>query len=292
MRQPLRAAREAALGRYEDSTYTNKALVDARQAWDAEQTALLERIKQLEDELRKANNKRQSDRKALKTMAEQLAAFEDAEPVGKLKRRDDQVKHAKRIVAVLNRYAAADRASLLMSALRISSQGCDHDLREDIPKTKSFKKLLKTIHAARDKEIAHHLKTECFTADAFSMMRLIIGMSKRDCGLVQQVFKHKRMPNGAKKRFRLAPDSKEMAPEIFPLPKIVAYEEEAEKASKLELQAHADGRGADVAGKPYAIDQVILNELEFDQARHGGIWPPMARRTTRTCGLSRATVRG
>ena len=116
MRQPSRAAREAALGRYEDSTYTNKALVDARQAWDAEQTALVERIKQLEDELRKANNKRQSDRKALKTMAEQLAAFEDAEPVGKLKRRDDQVKHAKRIVAVLNRYAAADRASLLMSS--------------------------------------------------------------------------------------------------------------------------------------------------------------------------------
>ena len=70
------------------------------------------------------------------------------------------------------------------------------------------------------------------------MMRLIIGMSKRDCGLVQQVFKHKRMPNGAKKRFRLAPDSKEMAPEIFPLPKIVAYEEEAEKAS---LQARAAG---------------------------------------------------
>ena len=270
-RQATRAAREAALGRYQDETYKNQALADARQAWDAEQIALTQRIEELEAELKLAKNKRQSDRNALKTMAEKLAAFEDSEPVGKLKRREDQVKHAKRIVAVLNRYVPADRASLLMSALRISSQGCDHDLREDIPKTKSFKVLLRAIHAARDKQIVKHLKEECFTADAFSMLRLIIGMSRRDCGLMQQVFKHKRLSNGKRRRFRLAPDSKEPVPEIFSLPEIVAYEDKAEKASKLELQAHDDKRGADVAGKQFAIDQVILNELEFDHARHGGM---------------------
>ena len=91
-------------------------------------------------------------------------------------------------------------------------------------------------------------------------MRLIIGMSKRECGLTQQAFKHVRLPNGRKRRFRLAPDSKQFPPEIFSLPEIVAYEQQAEAASNLELQVHKDNRGADVAGKEFAIDQVIVNE--------------------------------
>ena len=270
-RQAPRAVREAALGRYTDESYHNQALTDARAAWDAERVALEQRVEELEREVGKQQKLRKNARKAATNLAEKLAALEDTTPAGKLKRRDDHAKHAKRIVQVLNRFVPEDRASLLVTALRISSEGADHDLREDILQTRAFKKLLNKIHQARDKAIVKHLKSEVYTADAFSMMRLIIGMSRRECGLTQQAFKHVRLPNGKKRRFRLAPDSREFPPEIFSLPAIVAYEEEAEKASKLELQAHTDQRGADVAGQPYAIDQVIMNELNFDSARHGGM---------------------
>ena len=47
-RQPPRAVREAALGRYTDESYHNQALTDARAAWDAERVALKQRVEELE----------------------------------------------------------------------------------------------------------------------------------------------------------------------------------------------------------------------------------------------------
>ena len=269
-RQPPRAVRDAALGLVRDETYTNVALQDARQAWDAEQTVLNAKIDSLEHELKLAHWKRRHDRKLAINLCEKLAAYEENNPVGKLKRRDACTKHAKRIVQVLDRYDPADRAKLLMSALRISSSD-GRDLREDILETQAFKRLLKKLHDARDLAIVKHLKAEVYTADAFSMLRLLIGMSKRECGLTQQCFKHIRMPDGRKRRFRLMTDSKQFPPAIFSLPEIVAYEKTAEEASQLELQGHADGCGADVAGKENSIDRVIVNELQFKHARHGGM---------------------
>lgn len=269
-RQRPRAEREAALGLVRDETYTNVALQDARQAWDAKQTELNAKIDSLEHELKMAQWKRRHDRKLAINLCEKLAAYEENNPVGKLKRSDACTRHAKRIVQVLDRYDPADRAKLLMSALRISS-GDGRDLREDILETQAFKRLLKKLHDARDLAIVKHLKAEVYTADAFSMLRLLIGMSKRECGLTQQCFKHIRKPDGRKRHFRLMTDSKQFPPAIFSLPEIVAYEKTAEEASQLELQGHADGCGADVAGKENSIDRVIVNELQFKHARHGGM---------------------
>ena len=55
-------------------------------------------------EVGKQQKLRKNARKAATNLAEKFAALEDTTPAGKLKRRDDHAKHAKRIVQVLNRF--------------------------------------------------------------------------------------------------------------------------------------------------------------------------------------------
>ena len=69
-RQRPRAEREAVLGRYQDESYHNQALADARAAWDTERTELEQHIDQLERDLKRTQQLRATARKAVVDMAE------------------------------------------------------------------------------------------------------------------------------------------------------------------------------------------------------------------------------
>ena len=71
------------------------------------------------------------------------------------------------------------------------------------------------MHARRDAVISKHLRTEVYAAEAFALLRLVCKISKRECGLIHQSFKHEHMADGTRKRHRLAPDSAQPAPPLF-----------------------------------------------------------------------------
>lgn len=185
-------------------------------------------------------------------------------------------RHAQKFANSLAAYDPKDRARVMVAALRVASKGSGRDLREDILLTKGAAKMRKALYKARDLAIQKHLKETVFTPEAFSLLRLITKLSKRECGLIQQSFKYQRVEGGKNQRFKLAPDSEIYAPEIFSLPEIVKYELEALASTRVELQGHADKRGADVAGKPYALDRLIMSQLDNDCAR----WEGMATKGT------------
>ena len=68
--------------------------------------------------------------------------------------------------------------------------------------------------------------------------------------------------DGTRSRQKLAPDSAEHAPTIFGLKDIVCEECTAEEESGLELRDHADRRGADICGKPQAIDRAMMDSVQ------------------------------
>ena len=184
-------------------------------------------------------------------------------------------RHAQKFANSLSAYDPKDRARVMVAALKVASKG-GRDLREDILLTKGAAKMRKALYKVRDLAIKKHLKETVFTPEAFSLLRLITKLSKRECGLIQQSFKYQRAEGGKSQRFKLAPDSEIYAPEIFSLPEIVKYEREALESTRVEIQGHADKRGADVAGKPYALDRLIMSQLDNDCAR----WEGMATKGT------------
>ena len=149
-----------------------------------------------------------------------------------------------------------------------------HDmlLRTLIKDDQRFSSVMREIYLARDKQILEHLTTAVFYADAFSLLRLICKLSKRECHLIEQSFKYEHRANGTKVRHMLCADSTVPAPSLFNVAAIAASERSAELSSKLLLHEHSDRRGADVSGRPGGLDQAIFNGLEATKTdRTGGM---------------------
>lgn len=222
-------------------------------------------------ELTQVKNKRNDANRTIARLSKKLEEYQASTDVAPITTKQALSTHAKKFAVRLKAYRSVDRAKVMVAALQVASKDAGRDLREDILLTKGAKKLRKALFKVRDAAILKHLKEKVFTAEAFSLLRLITKLSKRECGMVQQAFKHERLPGGKKARRMLAPDSAFPAPEIFSLPEIVAYEAAALRSTGLDLKEHADQRGADVSGKPYALDRVIMSQLEQDGARYGGM---------------------
>ena len=175
-------------------------------------------------ELTQVKKKRNEANRHIARLSKKLEEYQASSDVAAITTKQTLSKHAKKFALRLKAYQSVDRAKLMVAALQIASKDADHDLREDILLTKSAKKLRKALFKVRDAAIQEHLKKTIFTAEAFSLLRLITKLSKRECSMIQQAFKHQRFPGGKKARHKLAPDSEFSCPEIFSLPEIVAYE--------------------------------------------------------------------
>ena len=97
-------------------------------------------------------------------------------------------------------------------------------------------------------------------------------MSKRLCGLIEQSIKYVHHNDGIKTRQNLHPDAgcTTPAPSLFSVKSIDEAEARAEKESKLELQQHADKKGADICGKAFALDHAMMESLK-NSSRAGGM---------------------
>ena len=65
------------------------------------------------------------------------------------------------------------------------------------------------------KKIAEHLTTNVYTANHFSLLRLVGKLSKRVCSLIEQSIKYKHYADGSKERQMLFPGSRVPAPSLF-----------------------------------------------------------------------------
>ena len=102
--------------------------------------------------------------------------------------------------------------------------------------------LLKT----HEEQIAEHLTKSVYTGDHFALLRLVGGMSKRLCGLIEQALKYVYHADGTKTKQRLHPDKRcsTPAPPIFSLKAINSAENKAEVESGIELRQHEDKKRA------------------------------------------------
>ena len=124
--------------------------------------------------------------------------------------------------------------------------------------------------ASVEAEIAKHLTENVYTDEHFSLLRLVGGMSKRVCGLIEQSIKWVHTKDGKKERQKLRAGSKQNAPTIFSLAGINAADARAEEESGLKLKDHADRAGADICGKENALDHAMLQSIERT-TRSGGM---------------------
>ena len=237
------------------------AVCDQQAVGVAEDADYKRKYEAVVEELRRLRAKRASEVREIGRLRTKLETYKLQKAEEKVKfvnQPSKLTKHAKKFANSLTAYAPEDRAKVMVAALKVASKGTGRDLREDILLTKGAAKMRKALYKARDLAIQKHLKETVFTPEAFSLLRLITKLSKRECGLIQQSFKYQRAEGGKSQRFKLAPDSEiYYAPEIFSLPEIVKYEREALESTRVEIQGHADKRGADVAGKPYALDRLV-----------------------------------
>ena len=97
--------------------------------------------------------------------------------------------------------------------------------------------------------------------DNFALLRLVGGMSKRVCSLIEQSVKWVHRSDGTRERQVLCPGSSVPAPSLFSLKGINAAEAKAEVSSGLCLQEHGDHKGADICGKQYAVDTAMLRSI-------------------------------
>lgn len=88
---------------------------------------------------------------------------------------------------VARNYNLFDLPRLFVSVLKYFSKKGQPDLRDMIGKCKGFKPALHKIYLERDKQTAKHLREAVFNKEAFALIRLIVNLSKRECGLIQQV---------------------------------------------------------------------------------------------------------
>ena len=121
----------------------------------------------------------------------------------------------------------------------------------------------------RDKQIYDHLTTNVFNPKKATLLRNTLGHSMRTSNYMQNTWKFNRMMDGTKVRNRLAPDSKQWAPEPINMRNIL--ETEATSIADLQFKSCNNGIGATVGGGKYSVDGIMIKIREDSKkSRNGG----------------------
>ena len=168
-------------------------------------------------------------------------------------------EHVKFGVDWLRRFHVLDVPMLLVATMKSLGREKETDVCRETMMHDGMRTTRNTLLTEHEKVIAAHLQEKVYTSDHFSLLRLITGMSKRACGLINQSLKYVHNSDGTKTRQVLFPGSRVPAPSVFSLNAIIESENRAEKDSNYVLRQHEDKRGADICGK----------------VRHAAVPPPM-----------------
>lgn len=136
--------------------------------------------------------------------------------------------------------------------------------------SKGFKAARERLLHERDLSIHKHLSENVYTADHFSILRLVGKLSLRVCSLIEQSIKWIHRADGTKERQCLCPGSTVPAPTLFGLAAIHAAESKAMEETKLSLRDHDDRKGADIGGQAYALDRAMFDSVG-QTSRAGGM---------------------
>ena len=161
----------------------------------------------------------------------------------------------------LSRFHIHDVPMLLVACMKTLGKKKETDLRRETMMDSGMDSTRKKLLHEHEKKIAEHLEKKVYTPDHFSLLRLIIGMSKRACGLIEQSLKYAHHSDGTRTRQTLCPGSTVYAPTIFGLDSINASEERALKESNFELNQHAGKQGADICGKVRRAAIVVTHAM-------------------------------
>ena len=170
------------------------------------------------------------------------------------------------------RYDEADVPALMactLSKLKRKSES-DFNFAEKLLEQHALRPAVGVLLHEHEKKCAAHLQENVYTEDHFSLMRLVGGISKRVCGLIEQSIKWIHKSDGTKQRQTMCEGSTVAAPTLFSLKGINASEARAEKESGLILKEHPDRKGADISGQKYALDRAILDSVS-NSSRAGGM---------------------
>ena len=207
--------------------------------------------------------------KEVEQLKEQLAAR--PAPRGKLAKSAAAV-HAQKFADELNDYHNDNVVGIWAAALRILQKRRGFDFRAQLCKSPFFKPVVTQIEVARDVRIGKYLSTHVYPHAAFSLSRLLVNLSKRECQLLNQIFKHERFDDGSKTRWKLCAGSTVPAPELFSLNGIISVEDASIKATGITFEQSADKWSATVAGAPFSVDVAIFNMLaQTETSRVGGL---------------------
>ena len=244
----------------------------------SENTALQERVHTLEQDLERAkvnynyfcSQAREKQKELDKIAPPSLEGKRSA--IGKLAYQGTPFyEHVDFLYQVLNRFESSDVPLLTTTVLRkLSREREDYDFCWRTLMTDGFKSAREALLHERDEKIAKHLSEQVYTADHFSLLRLVGNISKRVCSLIEQSIKWVHESDGSKTRQKLCPGSAVAAPTLFGLSAINAAEAKAEAASQLTLNEHADRKGADICGKPHGLDRAMFDSIAHT-TRSGGM---------------------
>ena len=235
---------------------------------EAKNTELSTRINTLEHELSSAMANHKWAERRTKEVETELAKLNPtldnrAAQINDVKDQSDAFyHHVDFLYDNLKRYETKTISLLVAAATKkIECERPESNLRYDLLMTSDMKPARDILLQKHEEKIADHLKEEVYTADHFSLLRLVGRLSKRVCGLIEQSIKYAHKSDGKKERQMLAPGSRVPAPSLFALKDINAAEAASEARSKLALNDHEDRKGADICGKQYALDRAIFDSL-------------------------------
>ena len=107
----------------------------------------------------------------------------------------------------LQRFNVTDIPPLLVAVLRKLGRELGTNLVKDMITSEAMKSARDELLHEHEVKIAKHLSDKVYTADHFSLLRLVGGMSKRLCGLIEQAIKYVHNEDGTKKAQTLLPES-------------------------------------------------------------------------------------
>ena len=106
--------------------------------------------------------------------------------------------HAEFGVKWLKRFHVLDIPPLIISVLKQVGREKETDLCRATLMADGMATARNELLHEHEEEIAKHLKESVYTADHFSLLRLVGGMSKRLCGLIEQAVKYVHNSDGTR----------------------------------------------------------------------------------------------
>ena len=232
-----------------------------------------------EEEKQHAFRQRSTEKAEIKRLEEELKDLKAASlaglngAIGKLSKQSSTFyDHVAFGYDWLKRYNILDIPPLIAAVLKKLGNEKGEDLRWKTLMDEGMASARNALLHEHEEQISKHLTEKVFTGEHFALLRLVGGMSKRLCGLIEQSLKYVHRSDGTRSKQRLHPASTctTSVPAIFSLRAIIFAEREAEIASNLELRQHEDKRGADICSKAYALDQAMLQSIG-NTSRAGGM---------------------